>query len=99
MGRKIYTYLHISITCDFCHYFLLCSEQNDTLENYSIDLFHVVFLFTFLVHQMKCIVVFPNHYIELHLMYVPFKISKLHEKGLIRSKPYFFIPFEDIYNV
>ena len=76
---KIYIYLHLSIPGELCHYFLLCSVQNDTLENYCIDVFHTVFYFKFLegqVHQMECDVMFSNHYIELDLMYLPFEICK-----------------------
>ena len=104
LGSKIYIYLHISIPGDLCHYFLLWTEHNDALENYCIDLFHTVFLFTFLkgqIHQNACNLVFSDHCIALHMMYLPFEICKQKhciktEKGLIKLKAYFFISFENM---
>ena len=55
---------------------IFCFDLN---KNCCIDLFHTVFLFTFFegqVYQMQCNVVFPNYYIALHLMCLPFKIYK-----------------------
>ena len=92
LGSKIYIYLNISIPWDFCHYFLLWSEQNDALENYCIGFFlYSVFAYIFgsvsTSDGEQCSVFKPVYCTSSDIRVLRNIWTKaLYEKGLIKLK-------------